>query len=629
MAITSGQTDNQARDSVTRTAFWYNETDRESRYLQTCLETAQIVMKIRSILQWLDDHILLLLSSFLIAFIPLYPKLPLFEAIPGYIVRVRLEDILILVTMIIWFVQVVRKKIEWKTPLTFAIVLYAIVGLLSTASAVLFTKTIPAEMLHIGKSLLHYFRYLEYFCLLFVAYASIKTVKHLKIMLAIITITVVAITIYGFGQRFLYWPVYSTMNREFSKGIRLYLTEHARVQSTFGGHYDLAAYLVIVTPLLLSGFYLFKKRLLKWLMFIVFLAAYWLIIATASRTSYASFFLAIGTVIALSAIIVKKTLISRLFWALRQYLIIGIISIVMLINFGYSMYERLLQTLEAYPTVYKPYTEVVKQGVQVRTVVVDAFISQENLQKLSNTLRGLKNETPPENSLSVEEAAVLVSSDTQPSTGVPSDVYVNVPTYETVATISAEGVVTETVVPKDRTYSETAQTHGLSFAIRLDTLWPRAIQGFYKNPLLGSGYATLTKETVGQFTEAESTDNNFLRTLGETGLLGFITFYGTVILAGFVAFKLFLKKNLDTIAYVFVVSYLAATVGILLNAVFIDVFASSKVAFSFWALTGILLAIQALYGQNYFSFDFLARYFSPNSDNSLKPAATVRKRKKN
>ena len=45
------------------------------------------------------------------------------------------------------------------------------------------------------------------------------------------------------------------MNREFSKGMRLYLSEYARVQSTFAGHYDLGAYLVVVLPLALAGLF--------------------------------------------------------------------------------------------------------------------------------------------------------------------------------------------------------------------------------------------------------------------------------------------------------------------------------------------------------------------------------------
>ena len=177
------------------------------------------------------------------------------------------------------------------------------------------------------------------------------------------------------------------------------------------------------------------------------------------------------------------------------------------------------------------------------------------------------------------------------NTDRPSDVYTDIPDKKTVATISAEGTIEITEIEVPRTYSENALRHGLSLAIRLDTLWPRALDGFYKNPLLGSGYATLTKETVGQFTEAESTDNNFLRTLGETGLLGFVTFYGAVVIAVVWAVRIWKKAQPNTLARGLAIGFIAATAGLLLNATYIDVFAASKVAFTYWSVAGIVLAI--------------------------------------
>lgn len=588
-------------------------------------------MTLKRALQWLDEHILLILASFLLAFIPLYPKIPLsiggqlVELLPGYIVRVRLEDVFILLTVIIWFVQVLRKKVSWKTPVTFIVALYIVGGILSTLSGIFITRTIPAELLHIGKSVLHLFRYIEYFSLLFIIYSAIKSTKQLKVVLAVIVVTMIAISVYGYGQRNWYWPVYSTMNREFSKGVRLYLTEHARVQSTFGGHYDLAAYLVIMIPLLLSASFLLKNKWVKFGLWVVFLGAYWLMMATASRTSYAAFFVAVGVTILLSAWYLKDTIKDRVIWAVREYLVFALTSLIMLTAFGGSMYERLLQTLEAYPAVHSSYVFTVAEVTNFNKAAVEFIIPGRGtnvLTAFSEKFLGHSDEPPP-NALSVEEAEVLVTSDIQPSTERPSDVYVDVPVYETVATVSAEGVVQEIIVEKERTYSENAQKYGLSMAIRLDTLWPRALQGFYNNPLLGSGYATLTKESNIQFTEAESTDNNFLRTLGETGLLGFITFYGVVLLAAILAFKLYQQPGLDPVASAFVIAFIAATLGLLINAIFIDVFAASKVALNYWALAGIVLAIHSLYRGQYFSFDFIHNYFS----NQAKPRSHKTKTK--
>lgn len=562
-------------------------------------------MTIKQIGTWIDDHVLLVLSSFLMAFIPLIPKLPLLDAIPGYLVRVRTEDFVVLFTVIVWGVQVLRKKIEWKTPLTFAVLLYAVIGLLSTISGVLVTQSIPAEMLHISKSMLHYFRYLEYFSLLFVVYAGIKSVRDLKIVLGVITVTVLAISIYAVGQRFWYWPVYSTMNREFSKGIRLYLTEHARVQSTFGGHYDLAAYLVIISPILLAAFYLIKNRWAKVLLTITLLISHWTLIVTASRASYIAFLVAMSTTLLLLAFVFNTKWSKGIFWTIRNAILLTAISIYMMFQFGDSMYERLLQTLEAYPAAHEFYHSNNKKRKEVTQELTDKLAASQFGTTIQSWFGDFPEAEPPENSMSLADAEVMVSSDTRPTPGTPSDVYVDVPVMESVSTTSADGTVTTTMVEKPRTYSNAAQVYGLSFAIRLDTLWPRALKGFYANPLLGTGYATLTKESQGQFTEAESTDNNFLRTLGETGLLGFISFYGIVVLSMIMAIKVYWEKDKDPLISIFVIGFIAASIGLLINAFLIDVFAASKVAFTYWALAGIVMSIYSIKHEDFFKFDFL------------------------
>lgn len=572
-------------------------------------------MQTKKVLNWLDQNILLLLASFLLAFIPLYPKLPLFDIIPGYIVRVRMEDFFVLITLIVWGVQVLRKKIEWKTPLTFAVLSYAVVGLLSTISGVLITHTIPAEFLHIGKSMLHYFRYMEYFSLFFIVYAAIKSQKDLKTVFWVIIITVFAISIYAIGQRFLYWPVYSTMNREFSKGVRLYLTEHARVQSTFGGHYDLAAYLVVITPILLAALYLIKNYWLKLCIGITLLLAQWTLVATVSRSSYAAFLGAMGVVVLLISLIKKEKWSQRILWTIKHGVILSAISLFILFKFGDDMYERLMQTLAAYPEAHNFYHENNRKRKEFTEEKLEQLSSTDFGQAFQNTFSFIQfsKVEPPEDGMSLADAEVLVSSDTQPTPGKPSDVYVDVPVLEPVATTAADGTETTILVEKERTYSDAAQTHGLSFAIRLDTLWPRALEGFYANPLLGTGYATLTKEAVGQFTEAESTDNNFLRTLGETGLLGFISFYGTVALSMFLAFKIYMRKDKDTFEAIFSSGFLAASFGLLVNAIAIDVFAASKVAFTYWGLAGLVVAMYSLRSEKRFNFDFMQRFQAPSS----------------
>lgn len=528
--------------------------------------------------KWLDNRALLLLSGFLLAFIPLFPKLPLFDIIPGYIVRVRLEDFFVIFTCIVWAVQIFRKKVEWKTKMTYVVIAYAVVGLLSTLSAIFITKTVPFETLHIGKTLLHYFRYLEYFTLFFIVYSAIKTRDDIIFLLKVIIATVIGVGLYGVGQKYLYWPVYSTMNREFSKGLRLYLTEHARVQSTFGGHYDLAAYLVIITPLVMSFLYTSKKKLHSFFLWIAFLLCGWMLIVSASRTSFFSFL--VSSFFVLTFLTAKKPNLKEkcTFFTVKSLQFVVILWI-LIANFGADMYERLMQTLEAYPTLWNTYHSINGQ----RKDLTKEMMAYVNL----NTFKF--NVEKPKDAISTDELDVMVKSDQQPAPEKPSDVYVDVPDKVKVATVSETGEVEIIEVEQPRTYSQNALQHGLSLAIRLDTLWPRALAGFNRNPLLGSGYATLTKENNIQFTEAESTDNNYLRTLGETGLLGFITFYGAVVLMITISIKMY-KNNTDLLSQALSVGFFAATIGLLINATYIDVFAASKVAFTFWGITGILYA---------------------------------------
>ena len=135
-------------------------------------------------------------------------------------------------------------------------------------------------------------------------------------------------------------------------------------------------------------------------------------------------------------------------------------------------------------------------------------------------------------------------------------------------------------------YSANALKYGLSMGIRLDVLWPNAIRGFMTNPLLGTGYATLVKSNVGEFTYAESTDNDYLRMLGETGILGTIAFLATIYLVIKYSYQI-LKSSSDKVDLL-ALGAIGATVALLVTATYIDIFESSKVAYTYWMLAGMV-----------------------------------------
>lgn len=507
-------------------------------------------------LKWLDDHILEYLSLILLFVIPLYPKIPLADIIPGYIVRIRLDDLLVGLTFGIWFVWLLRKKVTLKgNILLIPILIYLAVGFLSSLSAIFITKTVPFEPLHAGKLFLHYFRRIEYFSLFFILFSSIKSLNQVKRYIYLMAIVLMLVSIYGFGQKYLYWPAFSTMNREFSKGVKLYLTEHARVLSTFGGHYDLAAYLMMVLTLFIPMALIVKKWTQKIFFLIVSACGFWLLILTVSRTSFLAYLVSITIAFAILA------RIKGYLWAASRWFMVIFASIFVMLSFG-DLSERFAHVLQL--DKFK-----------------DAFI-----------LKPLAKKAPSGPNVAYLDRSVGTKSDTQPTTekptsvtqAIPSDVYTNIPEFGA----SAEGLPAS-LAAQPRVYSQAAVQYDLSTGIRLDYTWPKAIQGFTKNPLLGSGYSTLTKRKVEDFTEAESTDNDFLRALGETGLLGFLAFFGIIGFAIYQGLRA-LKKINDPFYFTVVACLTAASFGLLVNGIYIDVFEASKVAYTFWILIAISLS---------------------------------------
>ncbi len=503
---------------------------------------------------------LLLCALLLSVVIPLTPKIPLFEVIPGYIVRVRFEDIVILSVAIFWLIQLLRKKISVESKLTKPLIAHIITGGISVLLALFVLHTVPFEASHVLKTVLHYLRNIQYIFMFFLGFTAIKSQKDISIFISVTLFTLGIVGLYGVGQKYLQFPVYSTMNREFSAGIQLVLTEHARVQSTFGGHYDLAAYLVIMLPLVLSQALSIKKKYLKSAMWGLFILSTWLITVTAARTSFIAATIGVSLVILIYASF-QDTLKQKSLFFCKNMLIVSSIFGFIFFQFGGDIRERMLHALQGYPQIYGVYRQTVNLFPRSKTDEIDN---------------------------------VMVSSDSQPVPKKPNDIYVDVPDLVKVATISADGTKKIIIVEAPRVYSDNALKYGLSMAIRLDTLWPQAISGFYRNPLFGSGYATLTKSEITEFTEADSTDNNFLRTLGETGLAGFITFYGSILLIVKIAYTQ-TKHKTPTVLKAVSIAFIAGTIGLLFNAIYIDVFVASKVALTFWLLAGMIVAIETVH----------------------------------
>ncbi len=517
---------------------------------------------------WIDSHLLEIISGFLLAFIPLYPKWPLFDILPGYIVRVRLEDFVVALSVVTLIIQLLRQKASFRHSLLPKLIfLYWAIGLLSALSSIFITHTVPLEIAHVGKLFLHWFRRIEYMSLAFIFLAAIKSTASIKRILTIFLITTVLIGLYGFGQKYLQWPVYSTMNREFAKGWRLILTENARVSSTFAGHYDLAAFTVIATSVIATVIIFTKNKLRSAGLWIAYLIMFATLLLTASRTSFIAYLAAIT---GLCFLLLFKLGLKKIF---LPWLLFMVISFIGFFSFG---------TLASRFAHFR---------------VIERFDVT-----ISNLADRLRPPYKPSHYLDISNDLQLVYTQTDtppspvqtPSTDLPPDVYEAIPQNFPEASLSAIPATSGTGSEgKPRDYSTSAYQYGLSGAIRFDALWPRALAGFKSNPLLGSGYSTLTKDQVTDFTEAESTDNDYLRALGETGLLGLLSFFGIIIISLIKATKSLFSTSDPTLSIILAAS-ISLLFGMLINAIYIDIFEASKVAYIIWAFIGLIFASTSL-----------------------------------
>ncbi|MBI2613605.1 MAG: O-antigen ligase family protein [Candidatus Levybacteria bacterium] len=529
------------------------------------------------ILKRIENNFLFALTIFLLAFIPLYPKLPLLDVVNTW-VYVRAEDFILALSVVIWAVMLIRKKITLKTPLTIPILIFWIVGGFSTFHGVLLIFPTISDVFS-NVALLSYFRRIEYIFLFFVAFASIKDKKFISYLIYTLAAVLILIALYGFGQKFLGFPAYLTMNEEFAKGIPIQLSQLSRVPSTFAGHYDLAAYLVLMIPILVSVLFSFKNWLMRIFMGSSVILGFALLFMTVSRVSF--FVLLISLVMLLflqrkRLLIVSLFVITILFFAL----IPGLAA-----RFGNTLKEvDVLVDSKTGAAVGQ--VKVVDKDYFKDKIVKRQFISTEQAKLASDSAILPFVLIPPRPTLLVE-ANEPTGEDLPQGTG-----YINLPLSPVLkredqyffektshATTSAEVQVFYGDYVIKRAFA-----YDLSFTTRFQGEWPKTINAFKRNIFIGSGYASVTL----------AVDNNYLRILGESGLLGFLSFLSIFLVAGLYIQKILPKVDSPTTRN-FVLGFVAGTFGLMLNAIFIDVFEASKVAFTYWLIMGVTLGTLHLY----------------------------------
>ncbi len=445
-----------------------------------------------------------IILAVLILFIPLYPKFPLLS-LNGIYVAVRLDDIIVLASLIVFslnsissFRQILNIKIN-RLLITYLIAISA-----STAYAILISQIYPSHL-----HLLHLFRRFEYLSLFFISATQLPKLKEVFGFYPVLITALLGVCVYGLGQKYLSFPVISTMNEEFSKGQLLQMNNWTRISSTFAGHYDLAAYLSVILIIILGSLFISRSVFIKAISLFSFLLGFYILNLTASRISVFAFWG--GGVIAL--------------FLIRKYIWIFPLSFLVIASIATSkdLNQRLLATIPAF---------------------------QKQLTVPTATL------PPP-----------------PPTSSFPSPTSKIMPTPTIF--LSPTPTVFRHRLEDEFPPADVDAGVARSGEIRFNVEWPRAVTALKRNLLFGSGLGSITL----------ATDNDYLRILGESGLVGFISFF-LIILWFFIKTIPSVKVKTQNQQHQLNLIFLSCIIVSLANAIFIDVFEASKTAYTFWLLLG-------------------------------------------
>ncbi len=364
--------------------------------------------------------------AILILFIPLYPKFPLF-GVSGTYVAIRLDDIVIALVLLCWFIFQIRHRFPiFKQKITWLFMVYFVAISVSFVNAFLIFQTEPPQIL-----LLHLLRRFEYMSLFFVALESVKSLYDLKFYYLISLISTVLVSIYGYGQKYLNFPIISTMNSEFSKGQLLQMNIWTRISATFAGHYDLAAYLSVVLIIILGVALITKNKFIKIFSLLAWLPVYQIFTFTASRISTFAF---------LGGITLTLFLLKKYLWIIPVTGLI-IFSIIQ----SEDLSQRLLATIPAFKNQF--FSNQTETTPQISPMVTPILIPTTPI--ISPTIIEKISPTP-----------IIIRHQLEPYPAIDADIGV-----------------------------------ARSGEIRFNAEWPRAITAFNRNWLLGSGPGSITLAT--------------------------------------------------------------------------------------------------------------------------------------
>jgi len=388
----------------------------------------------RKYLSKFEEFLFWLILSVLV-FVLLYQKFPFIE-LPRMVVSVRLEDFLILFTVLSFSFYVFFSG-KWKdlikNRIFQAAVLFWLVGIVSSYSAISLIQTVSFSAV-----VFHFLRRVELLILVFLGMTIPINKRRFTLFLLTLFISLFIVNFYAVGQLYLHFPSISTINTELSKGKIVYLVPGQRVNSTFAGHYDLAVFLVMMMlPLVSFVVYLLpfvRKDKIKFFVFLLLIFAlglsFYVFMLTAARLSFIALFLG---VIFLLLLLNKKKLI-----------LFSVLIFLAILAYPSQLRDRFLLTIKV------------------------------NIAKEWSSFSAVNKEQEKRSQLNIP---------TLPSSGKRLDV--------------GEDFPADVVPGEPNNIAEVAVYR--SFEIRTQVEWPRAWRAFLRNPFLGSGYSSVELATDNDF----------------------------------------------------------------------------------------------------------------------------------
>lgn len=509
--------------------------------------------KLFGFLKKIDDNILKWLLIGFIFFVPLWPKLPI-KTINYTYIALRADDLFLGLLSFVYVIQLLRKKAFLEKKFFILFTLFW----LSVLSSFFYNTYVSKEIIYHHLGFLHSLRRVEYMIVFFISLSVIKTKEDFFQIIKYFFVSIWLVTLYGLGQKFLNFPAVQTMNPEFAKGYLLYLTPEARISSTFAGHYDLASYLVFAIPIILSFYFINNKKNYLTL----FILSLIVLIYTASRISFGAYVVATFSFL----IFIRKYKFS---------IFVLFLTIILMLTTG-ELTKRFLKTFQVRRILVDEKTGAVYIGQKITTKELPAGSFYIKLKDQKEPIKNNKNneKNNENNEINLDKFKQEIIQEKIKEVTSTGKVLTETEKEKLISTISANLKPINTVVSD------------ISFATRLQVEWPRAINAFKKNILLGTGPSSIT----------EATDNDYLRWLGEFGLLGTFTFF--LILFNIVKKTFFsIKKKLDK-NYLPFIGFTFGLGALLINATYIDVFEASKVAYTFWIVAGLFIGYRLKYEKN-------------------------------